>query len=636
MSAVLDAALDYAARGWAVLPLRGKLPAGELVPGGFKDASTDPATIEGWFGREEGLNVGIACRGDLAVIDIDPRSDPAGRAPAALLAELLPDGVPSGARVVATGGGGLHVYCAGPASGSKPQPWADLKGDGGYVVAPPSLHESGRLYAVTEEGAATLPPLPAHVAPQPRVAGEWKGRLAGDAIREGGRHVAITRIAGGMLRTLAPEDAQQTILAVNETRCVPPLPDGEVLRIVADLAGKDARRDAAANGRPKLRTLDMGRMLTTPPPPIDWIAEPILARGHVTMLAGREGEGKSMLALALAAAIGRGDGLAGVECAAGRVLVVDAENGEQEVHRRVRGLNVTSGAMVYIEADGFDAATDLAMVEAEATRHQPDVVVLDSLRSLAPAMRENDSDDAEAVLAPLRALTRNHRCAVLLLHHASKAGGYRGSSAIGAAVELGFELGRHPDDPEKRTRRHLANWKMRIAPEMPTMWLTLEAHEGGVLIEKAEPFHPSDATTGREGGLVQRIGVLLASSDAPMQRSEILAALGEDGGGTFQRALGRAVETGLVTHVARGLYAPPEGGSVHVDGQMDRTGGGSVHPSSVPRSMDGWTDENGVAEPVDIRNCRERGHDVRPHPSTGQDVRHKCHPPAASIAGGQK
>jgi hypothetical protein len=49
---------------------------------------------------------------------------------------------------------------------------------------------------------------------------------------------------------------------------------------------------------------------------------------------------------------------------------------------------------------------------------------------------------------------------VLLLHHAGKqAAEYRGSTAIGAAVEIGFTLARHDEDPEKRTRRKLACWK---------------------------------------------------------------------------------------------------------------------------------------------------------------------------------
>lgn len=81
---------------------------------------------------------------------------------------------------------------------------------------------------------------------------------------------------------------------------------------------------------PKLRVLDVERMLATEPPPVPWIAAPLLVRENVTMLAGREGQGKSMLALALAAAVGHGATVAGIACEQGKALVIDAENGENE------------------------------------------------------------------------------------------------------------------------------------------------------------------------------------------------------------------------------------------------------------------------------------------------------------------
>ncbi len=71
------------------------------------------------------------------------------------------------------------------------------------------------------------------------------------------------------------------------------------------------------------------------------MVEPILAAGCVTMPASREGRGKSMLALAIAAAVGHGAEIVGMPIdAPGRVLYVDAENGEREAHRRVHGLSV--------------------------------------------------------------------------------------------------------------------------------------------------------------------------------------------------------------------------------------------------------------------------------------------------------
>ena len=68
MSSRLDAALAYAGKGWAVLPLRGKLPAIGKSDGGrgVHDATTDSDKINAWWTRWPNANVGVrlATRGD--------------------------------------------------------------------------------------------------------------------------------------------------------------------------------------------------------------------------------------------------------------------------------------------------------------------------------------------------------------------------------------------------------------------------------------------------------------------------------------------------------------------------------------------------------------------------------------------
>jgi hypothetical protein len=297
---------------------------------------------------------------------------------------------------------------------------------------------------------------------------------------------------------------------------------------VADDVAKTNGKPAAVV--PKLRVLDVEHMLTTEPPPVPWTVEPLLARGCVTMIAGREGTGKSMLALALGAAIGHGASIAGLDCRPGRVLYVDAENGEREAHRRVRGLGVKPGALIYVEAQGFNLAQHITLLEDLVEEHKPDVLILDSLRSLAPGLDENDSKQAEAAVRPVSRLAQTVGIPVELLHHAGKNGHeYRGSTAIGAAVEIGFTLSRHDEDPDVRTRRKLACWKSRPAPEPDVRWLSLEAAGGRILIGEAEPFKPAqrrerdtyrDTVLGfREQGLsVREIAEKVSISKSSVQR----------------------------------------------------------------------------------------------------------------------
>jgi predicted ATP-dependent serine protease len=305
----------------------------------------------------------------------------------------------------------------------------------------------------------------------------------------------------------------------------------------------------------KLRVLDVEKMLVTEPPPIPWVVEPLLADGCLTMLAGREGQGKSMLALALASAIGHGAQVAGLDCQQGRVLYIDAENGEREAWRRIRGLAVKPGQLVYTEAVGFNLATDVGELGDLADEHRPRVLVLDSLRSLAPGLDENDSKPVEAALRPVSRLAQDKGIPVLLLHHAGKQGvEYRGSTAMGAAVELGFALSRREEDPEKRTRRRLSCWKSRPAPEPEARWITLESRDGRILLGEAEPFE-GDGSRPRDA---HRDQVLDALGGIPRSERSIIATSGVPRT-TAQRVLGDLAAGGLAEK-REGGWARSNGG----------------------------------------------------------------------------
>ena len=134
-SLMLKAALLYAKQFlFAVFPVSGKVPFKGTY--GFKDASRDPVIIQRMFKQYPRANVGIATGSisNIIVIDIDPRNDGD-----VTWKELVPYYL---APEVATGGGGKHIYYRYQAE-KMPKilgPGVDIKTDGGYIVAPPSVH----------------------------------------------------------------------------------------------------------------------------------------------------------------------------------------------------------------------------------------------------------------------------------------------------------------------------------------------------------------------------------------------------------------------------------------------------------------------------------------------------------------
>lgn len=117
----------------------GKRP---LTYNGFWDASTDPRRIEAWWRRWSGANLGVPTgeRSGLLVLDVDPAS---GGPESLVVLERSYGPLPKTTRA-RTGGGGVHVFFAYPAeeevrnSVGKLGPGLDVRGEGGYVVVPPS------------------------------------------------------------------------------------------------------------------------------------------------------------------------------------------------------------------------------------------------------------------------------------------------------------------------------------------------------------------------------------------------------------------------------------------------------------------------------------------------------------------
>ena len=247
------AALAYRTRGWSVVPIepRGKRPLVRWEE--FQARVPTRAEVTAWFDRWPDAGVGIVTGSvsGLVVVDVDPRH---GGAEA--LAELesahgaLPSSVES-----ETGGGGRHLYFAHPGGVVRNRvglaPGIDLRGDGGMVVAPPSLHASGRRYRWRgghrpEEAALAEPPAwllrPPGIARSGHPPAYWRTRVR-DPAREGERNSTIASLAGHLLRHgVDPDVAAELLLCWNRVRCEPPLPDDEVARTVESITQTHRRQ----------------------------------------------------------------------------------------------------------------------------------------------------------------------------------------------------------------------------------------------------------------------------------------------------------------------------------------------------------------------------------------------------------
>lgn len=239
---MLKTALQYARRGWVVFPCKNKIP---LTPHGFKDASKDVKVIRQMFSQNKRANIAIATgkASGIFILDIDVKN---GRHGDESLLELEKEHgeLPHTAEAL-TWSGGRHVFFKYPENGigckTDIRPGIDIKGDGGYIVAPPS-----RIDGKSYEWEVEHHPDDTVIVNAP----DWLiAMLDKQHIDLSDKEAKITENRndtlmhmGVKLRKMGLEYPQieMMIQSINETRCVPPLSKKEVLTIAKSVSRYDA------------------------------------------------------------------------------------------------------------------------------------------------------------------------------------------------------------------------------------------------------------------------------------------------------------------------------------------------------------------------------------------------------------
>jgi hypothetical protein len=244
MSILHTAALELAEKGLAVFPCqpRGKEPACDT---GLRAATTDVERINRWWHAFPDLNIGIATgtTSGIFVLDIDGEDGEGSL----LKLEGAHGALPPTIEVV-TGKGrhcyfrtGKHKICN---SVGQIGIGLDIRGDGGYVIAPPSIHPSGRPYAWSVDTARDFADAPdwliAMVASAKGSNGKagkplehWHKVLT-EPIRNGERNATLASICGKLVHSGVRDVVllYDLVMCVNLTRCEQPLSPYEVETIV--------------------------------------------------------------------------------------------------------------------------------------------------------------------------------------------------------------------------------------------------------------------------------------------------------------------------------------------------------------------------------------------------------------------
>ncbi len=314
-------------------------------------------------------------------------------------------------------------------------------------------------------------------------------------------------------------------------------------------------------GETPLRRLDLEHYEREGVPAVDWLVKGWLITKGIVILAGDEKVGKSIVALALAQALARGENWCGLEVArACRVLVVDAELPEfMTANRAMRlgghheNLFIASGQSIEL-----DSPDGVARLEWGIREFRPDVVFLDTLQRVSGGLNENDTTDAKRFMGVLLDLRNRYGCGFVLVHHRRKgvAGFGRGSDSDSVRGSTVFRstvdalwIAKKPKDG----RMPLKLEAQRYGPSGITMLVELDfdGDEGPITLTGLGEVEPGNmATEAAEEAILATLG-----ENGRMPRGDIEAALRQEHSRpTVGRALKDLQRAGHIRRPKRGFY----------------------------------------------------------------------------------
>ena len=217
---------------------------------------------------------------------------------------------------------------------------------------------------------------------------------------------------------------------------------------------------------------------------VDWLWYPYIPSGKITIIQGDPGEGKTTLALRLAAACSIGQALPGMEIAEPfNVIYQTAEDGHPDtIKPRLMEAGANQDRVLNIAEDANSLTLLDERIEAAIVQTGAKLMILDPIQGyLGGKVDMNRANEIRTVLKKVAAVAERTGCAIVLVGHLNKATGansaYRGLGSIDfrAAARSVLLVGRMKKEPNVRV---IVHDKSSLAPEGKSMAFSLGDENG--------------------------------------------------------------------------------------------------------------------------------------------------------------
>lgn len=501
-----NAALQYADRGLAVFPLRprDKRPA---TNNGCKAATTNKKQIADWWDKYPDSNIGIATgsiSGGLLVIDLDIDENKGINGYETLKEWQQSYGELPETWQSITGRGGYHLFYRDSSvikNSVGLYDGIDIRGDGGYIVAPPSVHPNGKRYE-WEYGPEECDIATADskvidfLYPAPK---EWERQNfeMPEELPEGQRTQYLVKMLCSMQAKGATDGAiKAAVRAENDAKCVPPLTDAELEREVFPALQRYEKGTSpyiAVPDKGKYRqlrsnSLEMVSMDSAEERSPDWLVTDYMPRYQITSLAGDGGSGKTTVWCAILAAVSNGsrpflleDYIPFDKCEPEKAMFFSAEDSvEYTLKRRLRknGANLKNILSIDVADDRFnDVKFDSPFLEQLLDKYRPAICVFDPIQAFVPPdIRMGDRNAMRNCLAPLIGYGEKYGTTFLIVEHANKQSGVWGRKRIADSADI-WDISRSvimAGETNEKGIRYLSHEKSNYGPTSDTVLYSIE------------------------------------------------------------------------------------------------------------------------------------------------------------------
>lgn len=613
---MLDWALEYLALGYPVFPVcsplmglhqhrrngrmvdcapdkRGKNPMVRWRD--YQDELPSEEEVRAWWRRWPNANIGMATGRVAGVVVLDCDSGEARQL-------ALEYGGLSETPAVWTGTpGGCHFWMANPDTElrnfAKDIPGTDFRGQGGYVLLPPSRHHKGATYRwVDSSRQHTLAPVPWWLMQlfedkakgSSSVAGEWSGEpIDVDAAMlqgfgQGERDTGLFKLACRFRHDDQPQAYAEAMIRVAAMNCRPAFDVDEAIAKVRYVYGKyepgnvgptldddgwfspsGAAPQPAADPVPSVFFRPISELLAMPEVEPDWMVNNLFTVASNGWVAAEPKVGKSWVVLELAYALSTAMPFLGRFAVKQprRVLYVQEEDSLQRVLRRLKKI-IKGDPTRPAPADDFwrwsiragfklDSLEWLEKLRQEIIAFDAEVVILDVFNRLHGS-DENKQPEMTAILNNLTRLTNQYGCAFIIVHHNRKPQSgnearanqsMRGHSVLAGWAECSLYLKRSKD---KDTI--IVTPESKDAPEMDDFTIVLaDQDNGGIVLEVGEAEVKETLTMG-DKAVLEAVDDLTARGIGATAKA--VAEVVRRDRSTTQTRLTRLVEAGYLTATA--------------------------------------------------------------------------------------